>query len=167
MVLIFFVLSFSPWVTTVWAQDKKVEPSILFSKQSLETISLDNGLERRFHPLHEFSPNGPRLHILKGDPKKGPSLTLFRYSTNYTGSGRLHNHTHGYHLWLIEGAMKHWGENGNEKTAPLLVPGSYIYQPADEFHSANCLTERCTAYVMFDGPIETGFPDDNAPSEGN
>ncbi len=129
------------------------------STEHLVIIPFSHALDFTFHPLHAFSPNGPQLHVLEGDPTNGPSVTVFRYSKNYTGSGNLHNHTHGYRLWLIEGKMKHWNARGSEETATVLSPGSYIYQPADEFHAANCLSERCTAYVIFDGPIETNFPD--------
>ena len=86
-------------------------------------------------------------------------MTLFRYSRDYTNSGGLHYHTHAYRLWVIEGELKHWGEGGSEETAPVLSPGSYLYRPADELHAANCVSERCTAYVIFDGPIRTGLPE--------
>ncbi|MBP2833448.1 hypothetical protein J8281_14730 [Aquimarina sp. U1-2] len=130
-----------------------------FGSKSLKIITNVDALGRSFQPLHAESPNGPRYHTLNGNPKNSASFTLFRYSKNYTGSGNLHNHTYGYHLWLVEGQMKHWKEGGSEKTASLLNPGSYLYQPADEFHAANCLTKQCTAYILFDGPIETGFPE--------
>ena len=127
----------------------------------LVIMPFDDALENNFRPLHAYSPTGPQLYVLEGDPTSGPSLTLFRYGKNYSGSGTLHNHTHSYRLWLIEGKMKHWDAKGSEETAKVLVPGSYIYQPADEYHAANCLSKRCTAYVIFDGPIETNFPEDN------
>lgn len=142
----------------VLAQTSKVIEANQASNEGLVIIPFSNALERNFRPLHPYSPKGPELHTLEGDPSNGPSLTIFRYGKNYAGSGNLHNHTHGYRLWLIEGKMKHWDTNGSEETAKILLPGSYIYQPADEFHAANCLSERCTAYVMFDGPIKTGFP---------
>lgn len=111
-----------------------------------------------FRPLYAARPNGPNLRVLDGNPDIGSSLTIFRYSRNYTNSSGLHYHTHGYHLWMVEGALKHWDETGSEETAETLLPGSYLYQPADLLHAANCVTERCTAYVMFEGPIETGLP---------
>ena len=132
----------------------------------MTVIPLNDALDREFRPLYETRPDGPNLHVLEGDPLTGPSQTLFRYGRNYTGSGNLHFHTHDYRLWLIEGALKHWDAEGNEESAPILLPGSYVHQPADLIHAANCLTERCIAYVIFDGPIETGFPDNtSSPSE--
>ncbi len=122
---------------------------------AMQIIPLEDGLDREFRPLYEAEPDGPRLSVLEGDPQTGPSVTLFRYSQDYTFSGGLHYHTHDYRLWLIEGELKHWDETGSEETATVLRPGSYLYQPADLLHAANCISEQCTAYVIFDGPIET------------
>ncbi|MFQ6550048.1 hypothetical protein AADZ90_019045 [Aestuariibius sp. 2305UL40-4] len=130
------------------------------SGDTMMVIPIGDALDRPFRPLYDARPTGPNLLVLEGDPGTGPSLPLFRYGRNYDRSGNLHFHTHDYHLWLIEDTLKHWDENGSEETAPVLLPGSYVYQPADLLHAANCVTERCTAYVIFDGLIETGFPDD-------
>lgn len=132
----------------------------LSARQSGATMMLIPGSEaigQEFRPLYADRPNGPNLLPLQGDPSTGPSLSLFRYSQDYTNSGGLHYHTHNYHLWVIEGELKHWDDTGSEETAPILGPGSYIYQPADLLHAANCVSERCTAYVLFDGPIQTGL----------
>lgn len=130
------------------------------SEQPMTIMPVDNALGRSFRPLYEKSPDGPQIAILQGDPDTGPSLTLFRYGRDYVGSGNLHFHTHDYRLWLIEGELKHWGEQGNEKTAPVLLSGSFVHQPSQQLHAANCVSQQCTAYVIFDGPIKTGFPDD-------
>ena len=147
---------------SIFAQASKATQTNSEHSMQLVIMPLNDALDRNFRPLHEDKPNGPQLHVLEGDPDSGPSLTLFRYGKNYSGSRTLHNHTHNYRLWLIEGKMKHWDADGSEETATVLEPGSYLYQPADEFHAANCLTKRCTAYVLFDGPIETDFPDDKS-----
>ncbi|MEO1368912.1 MAG: hypothetical protein AAFX50_17180 [Acidobacteriota bacterium] len=126
----------------------------------MRVIPRDDALDREFRPLYDARPGGPNLFVVEGDPRSGPSLTLFRYGRDYTGSGTLHFHTHDYHLWLIEGELKHWDETGSQETAPILRPGSHVYQPANLPHAANCLSARCTAYVVFSGPIETGFPDE-------
>lgn len=130
------------------------------SDTAMTVIPLTDALEQEFRPLYPERPEGPQLFVLEGNPDSGPSLTLFRYGRNYTGSGNLHFHSHDYRLWLIDGELKHWGADGSEETAPLLRPGSYVHQPAEQLHAANCLAEQCTAYVMFDGPIETGLPDE-------
>lgn len=139
------------------AQESTSAPttSLLSDRQTLRLIPTEEALDMTFNPLYGDKPLGPRFQNLDGNPRSGPSLTIFRYSQNYTNSGRLHYHTFGYRLWLIEGELKHWTDKGSEATAPVLRPGSYLYQPANEFHAANCISERCTAYVLFDGPITT------------
>ena len=127
---------------------------------AMTVIPWADALGRAFRLLYPERPEGPQLFVLEGDPESGPSLTLFRYGRNYTGSGNLHFHSHDYRLWLIDGKLKHWGADGSEEAAPVLRPGSYVHQPAEELHAANCLAEQCTAYVVFDGPIETGLPDE-------
>ena len=151
----------SPMSGAAQATDNDSTDTYLCARQTsttLELLPLIDALDREFRPLYATRPDGPRLHVLSGDPATGPSLTLFRYSRNYTGSRNLHSHTHDYRLWLIEGALKHWNENGSEETAIVLAPGSYLHQPANELHAANCVSKQCTAYVIFDGPIETTVP---------
>lgn len=127
---------------------------------TMTVIPVGDALERRFRPLNAESPEGPQIAVLDGDPDTGPSFTLFRYEPNYTGSGKLHTHSHDYQSWLIEGAMKHWDAEGSEETASILRPGSYWHQPGGLLHADNCVAERCTAYVFFDGPIDANFPED-------
>lgn len=121
-------------------------------------IPVSKALDREFRPLHAESPKGPQIGVLVGDPESGPSLSLFRYRPDYRGSGTLHTHSASYRSWLIEGAMKHWDEHSSEETAQVLRPGSYWHQPGGQLHADNCLAERCTAYVLFDGPIDADFP---------
>ena len=129
------------------------------SGATMTVTPVGEALDRTFRPLYAASPMGPNIVVLEGDPTSGPSLTMFRFTPDYVGSRRLHFHTHDYRLWLIEGALKHWGRDGSEETASVLRPGSYVHQPAGELHAANCVAERCTAYVLFDGPIRTTFLD--------
>lgn len=130
------------------------------SNATMTVIPLRDALNRTFRPLVAALPEGPQIVVLDGDPESGPSVTLFRYGPDYAGSGRLHTHSYNYHSFLIEGAMKHWGEGGSEESASVLRRGSYWHQPAGELHADNCVAERCTAYVMFDGPIDANFLDD-------
>lgn len=144
------------------------EAVIKESGKMMTVIPLSDALNRTFRPLVAASPEGPQIVVLDGDPDNGPSVTLFRYAPNYTGSGRLHTHSYDYRSVLIEGAMKHWGEGESEETTSVLTPGSYWHQPGGELHADNCVAERCTAYVIFDGLIDAHFPDDpNSPSDGH
>ena len=54
----------------------------------------------------------------------------------------------------------HWDADSSEQAARAPGPGSYGHQPAGQFHAADCSAEQRSVYVMFDGLIETGFPDD-------
>lgn len=112
-----------------------------------------------FRPLVASSPDGPNIIPLEGDPYAGPSITLFRYANGYTGSRRLHTHSHAYRSILIEGEMKHWGADGSEDTATTLRPGSYWVQPGGQPHADHCLTDRCLAMVLFEAEIDAQFPD--------
>ena len=146
------------------AQSTKATPpdtgaAALADGATMTVKPLSEALGRTFRPLYAASPDGPNIVVLEGNPTSGPSLTLFRFTPDYVGSGRLHFHTHDYRLWLIEGVLKHWGAEGSEEAASVLPPGSYVHQPAGELHAANCLAELCTAYVLFDGPIRTTFLD--------
>ncbi|QTD57459.1 hypothetical protein [Parasphingorhabdus cellanae] len=136
-----------------------VEATVQERLMPMTIMPVADALDRPFRPLYARSPDGPQIAVLDGNPDSGPSFTLFRYGRDYKGSGNLHFHTHDYHLWLIEGELKHWDAEGNEDTAPVLRPGSYVHQPGQRLHAANCVADRCTAYVIFDGPIETGFPE--------
>ena len=125
---------------------------------AMTVIPVSKALDRKFRPLHADSPEGPHIGVLDGDPETGPSLSLFRYGPDYSGSRTLHTHSASYRSWLIEGVMKHWDAESSEETAPLLRPGSYWHQPGGKLHADNCIAERCTAYVVFDGPIDAHFP---------
>ena len=122
-------------------------------------IPAADALARTFRPLDPGSPGVPQIAVLDGDPERGPSLALFRYGPDYEGSGRPHTHAHAYRSWLVEGQMKHWGASGSQADAEPLGPGSYWRQPVGQLHADNCLSERCTAYVAFDGPVDADFPD--------
>lgn len=110
-----------------------------------------------FRPLVPDHPDGPNIMVIEGDPATGPSVAMFRYRNNYEGSRKLHVHTHTYRSLLIEGVMKHWSSEGSEDTASLLRPGSYWRQPGGSLHADHCVTERCVALVIFDGPIDAQF----------
>jgi hypothetical protein len=109
----------------------------------------------RFEPLNPDQPNGPQISVLWGDPTSGPSASLFRFPRNY--GGRFHTHTADYHLSLLEGTMKHWGEGQSEADVEELTLGGYWFQPGGQVHSDNCLTEYCIAFVKFEGPIDADY----------
>lgn len=113
--------------------------------------------EARFTPLYPDNPNSPQISVLWGNPQTGPSAALFRFPQNY--GGRFHSHSAAYHLSLMEGSMKHWDEEQREADVPIQTAGAYWYQPGDQLHSDNCLSEFCVAFVVFDDAIDSDYAD--------
>lgn len=111
----------------------------------------------RFTPIYPNNPNSPQISVLWGNPQTGPSAALFRFPQNY--GGRFHSHSAAYHLSLMEGSMKHWDEGQSEADVPVQTAGAYWYQPGDQLHSDNCLSEFCVAFVVFDGAIDSHYAD--------
>ncbi|MGL5928514.1 MAG: cupin domain-containing protein [Dermatophilaceae bacterium] len=110
-----------------------------------------------FAPLNPDQPGGPQVSVLWGNTQTGPSAALFRFPKGY--GGKFHTHTADYHLALIDGTMKHWGERQSEAAVRPLGRGSYWFQPGGQVHSDQCLTEYCIAFVKFEGPIDVTYVD--------
>lgn len=104
--------------------------------------------EAAFTPVNPDLPNGPQLSVLWGDPSTGPSAMLMKLTQ---GSIPLHTHSADYHLVVLQGRMKHWGEKQTEADAKELGPGSYWFQPGDQIHGDSCLTEECLAHIVWSG----------------
>ena len=105
--------------------------------------------EARFVPDNPRQPDGPRIAVLWGDPATGPSAMFLELKKMTLP---LHTHTADYHLVVIEGAVKHWGESGSEAEAKVLGPGSYWFQPGGKVHGDACLTDRCVVHIVWAGP---------------
>lgn len=105
--------------------------------------------EARFVPVVARLPDGPQMAVLWGDPSSGPSAMLLEMKQ---GPTPLHVHTADYHLVIIEGELKHWGEGETEATAKTLGPGGYWFQPGNEIHGDACLTPTCLVQVVWSGP---------------
>lgn len=67
------------------------------------------------------------------------------------GSIPLHTHSSDYHLVVLQGTMKHWGEEQLEADARVLGPGSYWYQPGNKIHGDSCLTDGCLVHILWAG----------------
>lgn len=93
-------------------------------------------------------PDGPAIAILEGDPDRSASSMLLRIPRM---AGRLHRHTAGYRLVVLEGRMRHWSAGEREGQTPILGPGSYWFQPGGEAHADSCLSESCVVFVRWDG----------------
>jgi quercetin dioxygenase-like cupin family protein len=104
--------------------------------------------DARFVPIDPARPDGAQMAVLSGDPNTGPSATLLRLKK---GPSVLHVHSSDYHLVVIQGRARHWGEGHREADAVDLGPGSYWFQPGQEPHAGSCLTDECLYYVQWAG----------------
>lgn len=111
--------------------------------------------DAQFLPVSPRLPDGPRIAVLRGDPLAGPSVVLLEMKR---GSVPLHLHTSDYHLVVVEGVMKHWGEGQDEAGAKPLAAGSYWFQPGGQVHADACLSEKCVMQILWSGPRDARLP---------
>ena len=104
--------------------------------------------EARFVPFDPARPDELQIAVLWGDPSSGPSSMLVKFR-KFTA--RLHYHTSGYDLVVLEGQMKHWGQGQREEDVAPLGPGSYWRQPGLQPHGDSCLTDVCVAFDKWEG----------------
>ena len=93
-------------------------------------------------------PDSPERAVLWGDPRAGPSAMFLRVRK---GLIPLHIHWSDYHALLVQGSMKHWAEYETEHDAKVLGSGSYWFQPANEPHADNCLSDECVGFLVWSG----------------
>ena len=101
-----------------------------------------------FAPFDPGRPDGPGVAVLWGDPRIGRSAMFLRIDR---GAISLHTHSSDYHLLVVQGLIKHWGANGSEADARPLGPGSYWFQAANEVHGDACVSDTCTAFLVWHG----------------
>lgn len=114
----------------------------------------ENENAKRFEDL-TFVPQRPgspvEVAVLWGDPATGPSGVLLKMPAG--AKAPTHMHSASYRAIIIEGAPSHMLEGANEPAK--FGPGSYIYQPAGEYHSnANDSGEDALIMVIYDGPMD-------------
>ena len=102
-----------------------------------------------FFPQREGSP--VEMAVLWGDPKSGPSGVLLKLPSGWEAP--VHSHSSSYRAIVIEGSPIHMLDGAANPTA--FGPGSYIHQPAGEFHSnANTSGANALVLVIYDGPMD-------------
>lgn len=89
---------------------------------------------------------GPKVAPLWGDQKAGPFAFMLE-SAPGTEAG-THKHTSEYHALVLAGTPAHWAD-GEAAPATGVVPGSYWYQPAGEFHNDKCLGDAACRLFVF------------------
>lgn len=102
----------------------------------------------KYVPLDAARPDGPQIAVLWGNPAKGPSAMLMKFKR---AAGALHIHTSDYHLFVLEGTMKHWTASQPEASVPPMGPGSYWFQPGGAPHGDSCVSDECVMYINWAG----------------
>lgn len=113
--------------------------------------------EAQFTAVDPKRADSAQLAVLWGDPAQGPSAMLLKFKQ---GRGRLHVHTSDYHLVVLEGTMKHRGEETQEAEAKPLGPGSYWFQPGGQAHADSCVSAECVMFVNWAGKRDTRVAED-------
>lgn len=120
------------------------------SMQAMDAIVNIDDVE--WMPMAEGSP--VEISFLWGDPATGPVGFLIRLPARFEEP--IHKHSSNYHAVIIQGTHRHWTDGEDPAAAPLLGPGSYFSQVAEEFHGdANAGDEPVIGYVHFDGPLDS------------
>jgi quercetin dioxygenase-like cupin family protein len=91
-------------------------------------------------------PGSPvKMSVLWGDYKKGPFGMLLKQPGG-SESG-MHTHASDYYAVLVQGTWIHTVE-GDSSAPKELTPGSYVMQPAQQFHNDKCKgPEDCIVYI--------------------
>jgi hypothetical protein len=95
----------------------------------------------KWEPLAPGSP--VKMCVLWGDSKKGPFGMLLKLPGGFDGG--MHTHATDYHALCVQGTWIHTVEGDGPKE---LTPGSYVMQPAWQYHDDKCKgPEDCIVYI--------------------
>jgi len=84
---------------------------------------------------------GPSMHILRGDPDKGPHATFTKFEPGFDAG--MHTHTNDVSLVVIKGAYLYKDEDGEKRVGP----GDYLFIPGGHKHwSGSDKTEGALFY---------------------
>ena len=98
----------------------------------------------KWEVMHPGSP--VKFSVLWGDHKKGPFGMLLKQPGGGFEAG-MHTHATDYHAVLVQGTWIHTVE-GDSSAPKELTPGSYVFQPAGQFHNEKFLgPEDCIVYI--------------------
>jgi quercetin dioxygenase-like cupin family protein len=91
-------------------------------------------------------PGSPvKMSVLWGDHKKGPFGMLLKQPGGFESG--MHTHASDYYAVLVQGTWIHTVE-GDSSSPKELTPGSYVMQPAQQFHNDKCKgPEDCIVYI--------------------
>ena len=110
--------------------------------------------DMQFFPMAEGSP--VLMSVLWGDPATGPSGVMLKMPAGFETP--IHTHSAGYRAVVIQGQATHWIEGADPSAAHRAGPGSYVVQPAGEWHGdLNAGPGEVVVLVIYDGPIDFVF----------
>jgi anti-sigma factor ChrR (cupin superfamily) len=85
------------------------------------------------------------MSILWGDYKKGPFGMLLKQPAGFDSG--MHTHASDYHAVSVQGTWIHTVE-GDTSAPKELTAGSYVMQPAKQFHEDRCKgPDDCIVYI--------------------
>jgi len=97
----------------------------------------------------EMAGGGPSMHVLRGDPDKGPHATFTKFTPGYDAG--MHTHTNDVSCVVIKGAYLYKDEAGEKRVGP----GEYIFIPGGHKHwSGGDKTEGALFYQEGSGKFD-------------
>jgi quercetin dioxygenase-like cupin family protein len=97
----------------------------------------------------EMAGSGPSMHVLRGDPDKGPHATFTKFTPGYDAG--MHTHTNDVSCVVIKGAYLYKDEAGEKRVGP----GEYIFIPGGHKHwSGGDKTEGALFYQEGSGKFD-------------
>ena len=92
---------------------------------------------------------GPSMHVLRGDPEKGPHATFTKFEPGFDAG--WHTHTNDVSCVVIKGAYLYKDEAGEKRVGP----GEYIFIPGGHKHwSGGDKTEGALFYQEGSGKFD-------------
>jgi hypothetical protein len=139
------------------------DPSADFAKGTQE-ITVPTA-DLKWEDMHPGAP--VKFSVLWGDQETGPFGMLLKQPGGGFEAG-MHTHASDYHAVLVQGTWIHTVE-GDSSAPKELTPGSYVFQPAWQFHNEKFLgPDDCIVYIHQLGPsdfITKASRDSGVPSE--
>jgi len=92
---------------------------------------------------------GVSMHVVRGDPDKGPHATFTKFDPGYDAG--MHTHTNDVSLVVIKGAYLYKDEAGEKRVGP----GEYLFVPGGHKHwSGGDKTEGALFYQEGSGKFD-------------
>ncbi len=115
------------------------------SPQPMVVVAFEDA---KFIPFFPDRSDSPQMAVLWGERTTGPSAMFIRLKR---GPTPMHTHSSDYHLVVLQASIKHWGADQTEGDAKSLGPGGYWFQPGNDAHAENCLSDECLVHIVWAG----------------